>query len=104
MRAAKGVQPRQVGQVGMMQNAGRCDNHVGLIGSPSASANLPLSVDKFARDDLFAKTDLLRYSVFLRDVLEIDADFRACSKDLAPVRIRLERISIEMGRHVAGQA
>jgi hypothetical protein len=89
-------EPRQVGDVGVMQDAGCRDYDVRDIAGAIAGLELPTTVLKITTDDLFSESDLLVDAVFLSDGFEIGLDFGTRRKPMAPIGVGFERIAVQM--------
>jgi hypothetical protein len=72
----------------MSGQAGRCRKPVGVIGA----------------DDSAVEPHQARHVVFRDHALEIRLDLGAEREEVAPLRIRFERIRVAVRRHVAGQS
>ncbi len=103
-RSLEIIQAWNGGQAGVVQHAGGRYHDVGFIVQAAFHVEMPTAVLEFATDDFFVEANHFVDIVFFCGTFEVILHFGAGRHQVAPVRIRFERIGIGVGRYVAGQA
>ena len=103
-RAGERLCTRQVGNVGMVEHAGRCDHHVEDVAVPGRGLEHPATVDELAGEYLVTETNAFHHAVVGRHLLEVGLDLRTRGERVGPFRVRREGVRIEVRGHVTCDA
>jgi hypothetical protein len=99
----EGVEPLDVRKFRMVEHAGRGDHDIRVVDAARARLDAPAPVRELEARDLLVEADAGEHAVLARDALEVLADLGAGREAVAPLRIRLEGVAVDVGGHVAGE-
>ena len=89
---------------GVAQDAARGDDEIDAVGGAGLGLEPPLAAKVLGLRDLLVEPDEALDAVGLRHVLEIGLNLGPRREQMAPLRIGLEGVAVEMGGDIAGQA
>src|SRR4051812_26491973 len=88
----------------MVEDAGRRDHDIDVIGVTRLRLEVPATGRERAVRDLFVEPRVLDDAVLARDPLEVRADLGAGRESAAPLGRQRERVRVEVRRNVAREA
>ena len=98
------VQALDVGIPGMVEHAGGGDDHVRHVLRARRGGHVPPAVAPLAGHHLLAEADVAQHAVLGGHPFEVVEDLAAGRERLAPVRVQRERVAVQVGRDVTGDA